>query len=89
MRGTWRPPGVTDFAVASEASAEDKATELSAGVLATIAYLREACGVALRVETFGLANIETGELVYEKRPRVVADNVPMSLLTGAEWGYLR
>jgi hypothetical protein len=28
-------------------------------------------------------------MVYEKRERVVVDNVPMFLFTGAEWAFVR
>jgi hypothetical protein len=83
MRKTWRPPGVTDYATPGEEHPGKPASALEA-----VEYWREN-DVVFRVETLGMENIETGEVVYEKRPRVVVDNVPLSLLTGAEWGAMR
>jgi hypothetical protein len=82
MLRTWRKPGVVDFAKAEENPGRPRTA------LEAVDYWREH-GVIFRVETFGMANIETGEIVYEKRPRIVVDNVPMSLLNGAEWGAMR
>jgi hypothetical protein len=81
MRRTWREPGVTDFA-------KEGTTEISAMVLEAIEYWIEN-GVTFRVVEIGAKNIETGEIVYEKHPRVEVVNVPMFLFTGAEWGWLR
>jgi hypothetical protein len=85
MRRTWRPPGVTDHA---KAPPGEEHPGKPASALEAVDYWREN-GVVFRVEMIGLENIETGEVVYEKRPRVVVDNVPMSLLTSAEWGAMR
>jgi hypothetical protein len=85
-RKTWRPPGVTDHA--KPGSLEEEHPGKPASALEAVEYWQRN-GVAFRVETLGMENIETGEVVYEKRPRVVVDNVPMSLLTGAEWGAMR
>jgi len=85
MRKTWRPPGVTDYA---KPPSPEEHPGKPASAFEAVDYLREN-GVVFRIETLGLENTETGELVYEKRPRIVLGNIPLSLYTGAEWGALR
>jgi hypothetical protein len=86
MRRTWRKGEVVDFAKADAAEQENLGRPRTA--LEAVDYWQQN-GIVFRVETFGMENVETGEVVYEKRPRIVVDNVPMSLLNGAEWGAMR
>ncbi len=81
IRRTWRPPGVTDYA-------KDGPSEASVSVIPAIDYWQEN-GVVFHVAELGAENTDTGEMVYERRERVVIDNVPMFLFTGAEWAYFR
>ncbi len=48
----------------------------------------EANGVVFRVEDVVVLN-ELDELIYEKKPRLILDNVPIFLYVAAEVAWLR
>jgi|SRR5215212_4164630 len=91
MLGHWRKPGCKDFAAPEGDTQMGAAKPGSAAyteVREIVWFLENVLGVTLRVEELGLINVDSGDVVYPKRPRLVFDGLPATVFTAGDWSLV-